>query len=303
MNRPLVAVLTTLPGVSFDAMAHAVNLLAVDRPESLRGSLARAVVTTAGDGLTASLAAAMPALEFLAVLGAGLERVEAMPARVRVVAVGDYLTEDVADLAIALLLMANRRLVEADAFVRSGRWAEQRFALGRGLAGRRLGVLGHGRVGRAIGRRAQAFGMHVLAHTPTPRADVTWCASPRVLAEASDALVLCCPGGDATRGMIGAAELRALGPEGVLVNVARGSVVDEPTLIAALQDGTIAAAGLDVFESEPSPDPRLLALSNVVLTPHIGGATWDARSRAGAAASAAVLDHFGLAATPHAAHP
>lgn len=284
-------------------MAHAVNLLAVDQPASLRGSLARAVVTTAGDGFTASLAAAMPALEFLAVLGAGLERVEAMPARVRVAALADHLTEDVADLAVALLLMANRRLVAADAFVRSGHWADRRFPLGRGLAGRTLGLLGHGRIGRAISRRAQAFGMRVLAHTPAPRTDVAWCASPRVLAEASDALVLCCPGGEATRGLIGAAELGALGPDGVLVNVARGSVVDETALIAALQDGRIRAAGLDVFANEPAPDPRLLALPNVVLTPHIGGATWEARSRAGAAASAAVLDHFGLAAAPHAAHP
>ena len=293
---------TALPGVSFDAMAHAVNLFAVPTPEALRGSAAQAVVTDAGTGFTASLAASMPALELVASLGAGTDRIEPMPHRVRLCAIGDYLTEDVADLAMALLVMANRALVAADGFVRQGRWAGGKFPLGRGLWGRRLGLLGHGRIGRAIARRAVAAGMQVLVHTPTPRPDVVWCESPRVLAASSDALVLCCPGGAATRGLIGAAELAALGADGVLVNVARGSVVDEAALVAALADGTIRAAGLDVFENEPKPDPRLLALPNVVLSPHIGGNTWDARARAGEAASAAVLQHFGLSATPNPAH-
>jgi lactate dehydrogenase-like 2-hydroxyacid dehydrogenase len=284
-------------------MAHAVNLLAVAHPEALRASPVRAVVTTASAGFTASLAASMPALELVASLGAGLDRIEALPPRVRVVAVGGYLTEDVADLAMALMLMANRMLVAADRFVRGGAWAQGAFPPGRGLAGRTLGLLGYGQIGRAIARRGAAAHMKVVAHTPTPRGDVAWCETPRALAGASDVLVLCCPGGEATRGLVGAAELHALGGDGVLVNVSRGSVVDEAALIAALKNGVIAAAGLDVFGGEPSPDPRLLALSNVVLTPHIGGATWDARARAGASASAVVLEHFGLAAAPHAAHP
>lgn len=294
-GKPLVAVVDPLPGVTFEPLAQAVNLVVVPRPAALAGSAARAVITTATHGFPRAVAETMPALELLASLGAGAERVEPMPARVRVAVLGDYLTEDVADLALALLVMANRRLVAADAFVRQGTWAEgRRFGLGRGLAGRTLGLLGFGRIGRAIARRAEAAGMKVLVHTPTPRAGIAWAESPRVLAAASDALVACCPGGPATRGLVDAAMLRALGPEGVLVNVSRGSVVDEEALIAALREGVIAAAGLDVFASEPAPDPRLLALPNVVLSPHVGGATHEARARAGAAASALVLEQLGL---------
>lgn len=299
-GKPLVAVIDPLPGVTFEPMADAVNLVVVPRPEVLAGSDARAVVTTATHGFPRAVAETMPALELLASLGAGAERVEPMPARVRVAVLGDYLTEDVADLAMALLVMASRRLVAADGFVRGGAWARGKFALGRGLHGRTLGLLGFGRIGRAIARRAEAAGMKVLAHTPTPRIGFAWAESPLVLATASDALVACCPGGEATRGLVGAALLRALGPEGVLVNVSRGSVVDEDALVAALRDGTIAAAALDVFAAEPAPDPRLLALPNLVLSPHIGGATHEARARAGAAASALVLEHFGLARLPHA---
>lgn len=293
--QPLVAVVAPLAGVRFDAMAQAVRLVQVPSPAALAGSAARAVVTNAAVGFTASLAASMPALELVVSQGAGADRIEDLPARVRVAVVGDYLTEDVADLAMALLVMASRRLVAADAFVRSGAWAKGRFGLGRGLFGRTLGLLGYGRIGRAIAGRAQAAGMKVIVHTPTPRADVAWAESPLVLATASDALVLCCPGGAATRGIVDAAVLRALGADGVLVNVARGSVVQEEALVAALQEGTIAAAGLDVFQGEPAPDARLLALSNLVLTPHIGGTTHEARARAGAAVSGVVLEHFGLA--------
>jgi lactate dehydrogenase-like 2-hydroxyacid dehydrogenase len=295
MDRPTVAVMETLPGVRFDAMADAVNLVRLRRLADAPASQAQAVVTTAGDGFTAALAEAMPHLSLVASLGAGLDRVEPLPARVRVVAVGEYLTDDVADLAMALLVMANRRLVAADAFVRTGAWRAGPFALGRGLTGRTLGIVGYGRVGGAIARRAQAAGMRVLVHTRTPRADIAWAETPETLARAADALVLCCPGGEATRGIVGARELAALGPEGVLINVARGSVIDEAALAEGLERGLIAGAALDVFQDEPAPNPRLLAAPNLTLTPHIGGATWDARGRAGLAAAAAVLRHFGLA--------
>jgi glyoxylate reductase/hydroxypyruvate reductase 2 len=122
-----------------------------------------------------------------------------------------------------------------------------------------------------------------------------WHPTPLTLAEAADILVLCCPGGPATRGIIGAAELRALGPEGLLINVARGSVVQEEALIAALEAGAIAGAGLDVFENEPTPDPRFAALRNVALSPHIGGSTREARARADAMMTETVLAHLGIA--------
>jgi lactate dehydrogenase-like 2-hydroxyacid dehydrogenase len=175
----------------------------------------------------------------------------------------------VADGAIALTYAIMRRFVEADRFVRAGRWSKERMAPSRRLAGKTVGIVGLGKIGRVVAQRAQAIGMHVLYSGPKakPAMPYPFVANILELAERSDVLILSCPGGEATRHLVGQAVLERLGPDGYLVNVARGSVVDEAALIAAAGE-KIAGAAPDVFASEPSLDPRFLALDNVVLQPH-----------------------------------
>jgi lactate dehydrogenase-like 2-hydroxyacid dehydrogenase len=234
-------------------------------------------------GVNAAQMDNLPDLKLIACNGAGLERIDLAEAKRRGIAVchtPDELAEDVADCAIALTYAIMRRVVEADRFVRVGRWAKERIAPSRRLAGKTVGIVGLGRIGRLVARRAEAIGMRVLYLGRTPKADVSYpyVADLLELAEQADVLILSCPGGEATRNLVGQAVLERLGRDGYLVNVSRGSVVDEPALIAALQDGTIAGAALDVFASEPSIDPRFLALDNVVLQPHSASITHETRA-------------------------
>jgi lactate dehydrogenase-like 2-hydroxyacid dehydrogenase len=173
-----------------------------------------------------------------------------------------------------------RRIVEADRFVRAGRWSKERMAPSRRLAGKTVGIVGLGKIGRVVAQRAGAIAMHVLYSGPKAKPDVPYrfVANMQALAERSDVLILSCPGGEATRHLVGPAVLEALGPDGYLVNVARGSVVDEAALIAALQERKIASAALDVFASEPNLDPRFLTLDNVVLQPHSASITHETRA-------------------------
>jgi lactate dehydrogenase-like 2-hydroxyacid dehydrogenase len=164
--------------------------------------------------------------------------------------------------------------------VRAGRWTKERIGPSRRLAGKTVGIVGLGKIGRLVARRAGAIGMRVLYLGRKPKADVPYqfVADLLELAEQADVLILSCPGGEATRNLVGQAVLERLGRDGYLVNVSRGSVVDEPALIAALQDGKIAGAALDVYASEPSIDPRFLALDNVVLQPHSASITHETRA-------------------------
>src|SRR5262245_53499676 len=240
-------------------------------------------VTMSVYGIDAAQLAALPNLKLVACNGAGLERIDLAAARARGVAVchtPDELAEDVADAAIALTYAIMRRVVEADRFVRSGRWAKERMAPSRRLAGKTLGVIGLGRIGRRIAKRAQAIGMTPIYYGPRRHADVPYAYFPDVLALAkeADVLVLASPGGEGTRGLVGRGVLAALGAEGYLINVARGSVVDEPALLDALEHKTIAGAALDVFASEPNIDPRFLVLDNVVLQPHSASITHETRA-------------------------
>jgi hydroxypyruvate reductase len=240
-------------------------------------------VTMSVYGIDAGQLAALPNVKLVACNGAGLERIDLAAARARGVAVchtPDELAEDVADAAIALTYAIMRRVVEADRFVRSGRWAKERMAPSRRLAGKTLGVVGLGRIGRRIAKRAQAIGMKVLYTGPRQYADAMcpYVADVPTLAKQVDVLVLASPGGEGTRHLVGRAVLEALGPEGYLVNVARGSVVDEPALLDALEKQTIAGAALDVFATEPNIDPRFLALDNVVLQPHSASITHETRA-------------------------
>jgi lactate dehydrogenase-like 2-hydroxyacid dehydrogenase len=238
-----------------------------------------------------------PSSEIVSVFGVGYDGVDVAAARERGIAVThtpNVLNDEVADLAMALVLAVSRRLVEADRYVRSGAWAGGPMPLARKVSGARMGIVGLGRIGMAIAKRAAAFGMSIAytSRNARPEAPYPYFASAEALAREVDFLVVITPGGAATRKLIDAKVLAALGKKGYLVNVARGSVVDEQALVSALRDGTIAGAGLDVFESEPNVPGELLALDNVVLTPHVGSATWQTRQAMADLAFGNLTAHF-----------
>jgi lactate dehydrogenase-like 2-hydroxyacid dehydrogenase len=254
-----------------------------------RGADVRGIATGGHVGTGADLMRHLPNLEIIANLGVGYDSVDVAEATRRGVVVTNtpsVLDDEVADTAMGLLLMTVRELSAAERYLRAGRWeAEGPYPLTRAtVTGRRLGILGLGRIGEAIARRAEVFGMTVGYHNRRPKDGVPYRYYPSLLemAEDVDTLVIVVPGGDATRHLVDADVLKALGPDGVLVNVARGSVVDEQALVAALQDGTIMGAGLDVFADEPHVPAELLTMDHVVLLPHVGSAsvaTRDAMSR------------------------
>lgn len=239
------------------------------------GHRLRAVMTIGAVGLTAEEMAAMPLLEFICALGAGFENIDMAAARARGIAVANGAgTNDacVADHTIGLLIASARSIPQLDMQVRKGVWRTQ-LQPPRGISGKRLGILGLGTIGQQIARRAAGFDMTVAYHNRRARTDVAFqhVACLHELATWADFLVVAVPGGAGTRHLVNADILQALGPEGVIVNIARGSVIDTQALASALRSGTIAAAGLDVYESEPAPPVELLDLDNVVLTPHVAG--------------------------------
>jgi lactate dehydrogenase-like 2-hydroxyacid dehydrogenase len=238
--------------------------------------------TAAGHPVDAALLAKLPKLEIVSNFGVGYDHIDAAAAArhgVVVTYTPDVLTEEVADTTLGLLLATVRRLPQADRYVRAGEWLKAHFPLSPSLRDRTVGIYGLGRIGRAIARRIEAFGVEVAYHSRTRHADVPYAYHPDLtsLAAAVDTLIVITPGGDETRNSVNTEVLKALGPRGILINVARGSVVDEPALIAALKDGTILAAGLDVFADEPNVPAELIAMDNVVLLPHVGSATLATR--------------------------
>jgi len=239
----------------------------------------RAISASGESKVSRELIAQLTALEIVSVFGVGYDGIDVAAARERGVAVTntpDVLNDEVADLAIGLMLAASRRIPQGDRYVREGKWANGPMPLARKMSGARLGIVGLGRIGAAIATRAEAFGMTIAytARSEKPDARYRYFPSTEALAAEVDFLVVITPGGAGTRKLIDAKVLHALGKDGYLINVARGSVVDETALITALQAGTIAGAGLDVFENEPA---ELMAMDNVVLTPHVGSATWQTR--------------------------
>jgi len=263
----------------------------------------RAVCGSGESKLGEALVAQLPALEIVSIMGVGYDGVDVAACKARGVTVThtpDVLNDDVADLALALMLDVARRIPQADRHVREGRWPQGNMALAAKMSGARLGLVGIGRIGQAIAHRAQAFGMSVAytARSARPQLPYAFHATPAALAAASDFLVVITPGGAATRKLIDAAVLQALGPKGYLVNVARGSVVDEAALVEALRHGTIAGAALDVFENEPHVPDALRAMDNVVLTPHIGSATQATRQAMADLAFANLQAHFAGRALP-----
>ena len=242
----------------------------------------RGIAASGESKVGAELMDRLPALEIISVMGVGYDGIDVAAAKARGVVVThtpDVLNDDVADLALALMLAGSRQIVAADRYIRDGQWSGGPMPLARKLSGSRLGVVGMGRIGQAIARRAQAFDMPVAYHTRQPKPGLPYphIASLVDLAARSDVLVVITPGGAATRHLINAEVLAALGPQGLLVNVARGSVVDETALIEALESGALGGAALDVFADEPNVPERLRALPQVVLTPHIGSATHSTR--------------------------
>lgn len=242
-------------------------------------------VTSAGVGFTAATLAALPDLSVISSFGVGLDKLDLAAAKARGIAVGytpEVLNDCVADLAMALLLDVARRVSEADRFVRRGAWTTpgaKSFPLARKVSGAKLGIVGLGRIGQTIARRAGGFEMEIRYHSRRPVEGVPWVHEPALLdlARWCDFLVVITAGGAGTRHLIDAAVLDALGPRGFLVNVARGSVVDEAALVRSLVERRIAGAGLDVFEHEPEVPAALLALDNVVLLPHIASGTEETR--------------------------
>lgn len=246
----------------------------------------RAIATEANRGADRDLIARLPRLEIVSVFGVGVDAIDLKEAKARGVPVTNtpgILGPEVADLAIGLMLASARQIVLADRFVREGRWANGPISFGRSVAGKTMGVVGLGGIGRAIADRGEAFGMRVSYYGPRSKPDVPfeYFADLVQLARKSDFLMVACKGGPETYRLISEAVIDALGPEGTLINVARGSVVDEPAMIRALRDGRLGFAALDVFESEPNISMELLVLPNVIVQPHHGSATLETRNAMG----------------------
>ena len=257
----------------------------------------RAIATRGELGANAELIAALPRLEIIACYGVGTDAIDLAAARSRGVQVTNtpgVLSGDVADLAVGLSLAVMRRIPAADAHVRSGAWATRNMDLMTRLHGRRVGVAGFGRIGTTIARRFSGFDVEIGYFARAARADSPYRFFGRLvdLAAWCDLLIVILPGDAATRGIVNGDVLRALGPHGFLVNVARGSTVDEPALLDALEHNAIAGAALDVFWNEPKIDQRFMRLANVVLQPHNGSATVESRRAMGQLVRDNLQAHF-----------
>jgi lactate dehydrogenase-like 2-hydroxyacid dehydrogenase len=250
------------------------------------GPRIRALAVGAMCPVDAALFDRLPRLEIVASFGVGYDTIDVTEAARRGIVVThtpDVLSDEVADLALGLLLATLRRIPQADRYLRAGRWREGSFPLTTSLRERRVGILGLGRIGRAIARRLEGFGVAIAYHGRTPQEDVPYAYHDSLLglARAVDTLIVAAPGGPGTTGLVDAGVLAALGADGIVVNIARGSVIDEAALIAALQSGTILGAGLDVFENEPQVPQALIDLDQTVLLPHVGSGSHHTRAAMG----------------------
>ncbi|HHG8771196.1 TPA: 2-hydroxyacid dehydrogenase [Raoultella planticola] len=270
-----------------------------------QGENIAAVVTRGDIGVQNSVLELLPHVGLIAIFGVGTDAVDLEYARSRQIAVSitsGVLTNDVADLAMGLLLAGSRNLCQGDRFVREGRWEKGGMPLATQVSGKRIGLLGMGNIGQAIARRARGFDMQVLYtdRKQIPELDYQWCADLHTLAHASDFLVIAASGGEANRGLIETSVFNVMPKHAWLINIARGSLVDEKALIAALQNGVIAGAALDVFEDEPHVPAELIALDNVVLQPHVASATHETRQKMSDVVFANVAAYFSGGALPNA---
>ena len=289
MTRPGVLVIGPYPPGDIEQLEAHYNVHryweATDKPAflALHAPSIRAIASRGDLAVPGDLIAALPKLEIIGIYGVGTDGVDLAAARARSIKVSntpDVLTGETADIALALMLAHARQVPKGDAYVRSGTWAEKgNMPLATRLHGKRVGIIGLGRIGKAVARRCTGFDMRIAYYGRATQVDqpYTYFSSLTVLAANSDYLVATLSGGAATAKLITADVFRALGPMGVFINIARGSVVDESALLEALEQGTIAGAGLDVYLNEPKIDPRFYALENTVLMPHVGSATVETR--------------------------
>lgn len=303
MHRPHILAVAKLPPFLMEPLSAAFvvhdRLHESDPAEFAR--VAPQIRGIAGSGeskVPRALMGQLPALEIVSIMGVGYDGVDvaaALERRIPVTHTPNVLNDEVADLAFGLMLSVARQIPQADRYIRQGRWARDgAMPLARKVSGARVGIVGLGRIGLAIAKRAEAFGMLVAytARGAKPGVAYSFYPTATALATQVDFLIVITPGGAATHHLINAEVLRALGPDGYLINVARGSVVDEVALIDALQKGVIAGAGLDVFEKEPHVPEAFWTMDNVVLTPHIGSATRQTRQAMADLAAANLQAHF-----------
>ncbi len=292
MEKPDILMLAPMMPLITDGVRERFTLHALweapDRERMLAelGPRVRGMAAGAAAPVTAAVMDALPNLEIVASFGVGYDHVDAMEAGRRGILVTntpDVLTDEVADLAVGLLIATVRQLPQSDRYLRAGRWLEKPYPLTATLRGRRVGIVGLGRIGKAIARRLEAFGLEIAYHGRRAQEDVPYPfhASLVDMARAVDVLMVVTPGGPETRHLVDAAVLSALGPDGILINVARGTVVDERALIEALASRTILTAGLDVFDDEPNVPAELVAMDHVVLLPHVGSASVHTRNAMG----------------------
>jgi lactate dehydrogenase-like 2-hydroxyacid dehydrogenase len=291
MQKPDILVTAAIPPFLYEplkadyrchdyyAASHKPGLLAAE------GARIRGLVQGGGTTTPTSLLDALPKLEIISVFGVGYDGVPVDYCRqrgIKVTNTPDVLTDDVADVAVGLIMMTGRGFVRLNRFLHEGRWLNRGPELTTRLAGKHVGILGLGRIGKAIASRVSALGMQV-AYTGRNKQNVPYRYYPDLvsLAADSDFLVVASPGGAETKSMVNASVLAALGKNGTLINIARGSIVDEPALVDALARGTIKGAGLDVFADEPNVPEALLKMDNVVLLPHVGSATQETRKAMG----------------------
>jgi lactate dehydrogenase-like 2-hydroxyacid dehydrogenase len=279
---------------------HVVRLYNESDPEKTLQTVRNdvvAIIATGHTPLRRNVLEALPNLEIISQYSVGTDNIDFDVTRARNIAVTntpDVLTDDTADIAVSLLLALSRRICEADMFVRVGKWNSGPMPLGVTPKGKTVGILGLGRIGKAIAKRLTAFEMRVVYHNRRQKADIGWSyySDLEKMAKDADYLVASCPGGMETHHLINARVLAALGPKGYLINVSRGTVVDEDALVAALTSKTIAGAGLDVYAHEPNVPDVLKGMDNVVLLPHIGSATIETRTIMGEIVLANLEAHF-----------
>ena len=292
MSKKILVLGDMVPSAEMAELEKQYRLIHAYEDEALQQAIAEhgeeieGIVSMYGNPVDKALLDQLPELKIIAQFAVGFDNIDIETARGRSIAVTntpDVLTADTADTALALLLAVLRRVVECDQFFRQGTWLEETMPLGRSMSGKKVGIVGLGRIGQAIAKRCASFEMHVSYFGPREKPDFpyTYYNDLRSLAEESQVLILSCSATEQTRHLMNADILQALGAQGVLINVARGSVVKQDDLLAALQNKVIAGAGLDVYESEPCCPKELISMDNVVLLPHIGSATIETRSSMG----------------------
>lgn len=302
MKRTVLA-LQPLLAHEMDVLEQGFNVLRLwenQEPEGVIRDHSHEIVgilsTYNGSGVSKRLMEALPNLEIIAQFGVGYDNIDLVAAQKRDIVVTntpDVLTDDTADVALFLMLNVARRAVEADMFVRVGRWHSGAMPLSTSISGKTVGIVGLGNIGQAIAQRAAAFNTKVIYHSRTQK-DVayTYYKDLKEMAAAADFLILACAGGDETKHLINYEILDALGANGYLINIARGSVVKEDDLLIALRNKSIAGAGLDVYADEPNVPEEMIKMDNVVLSPHVGSATVETRSKMGQLVIDNLVAHF-----------